>query len=177
MISLFIQKWLTTASTMSYVDVWIACYSLAIQIGTDLNLFSCFCILCFSTVVETPPHKMRKFIVYEENLIELFRKCPVCTRSCITHLRTVGTLLCVDQVCTHCEHQKTWTSQPYVTNIPAGNIQLSAAVIFSGASFVHVEKARHFSFTHPWNLCAGFSMTNCPLSLCLVLAGIQHIRN
>ncbi|XP_067290036.1 uncharacterized protein [Pseudorasbora parva] len=106
-----------------------------------------------STVVETPPHKMRKFIVYEENLIELFRKCPVCTRSCTTHLRTVGTLLCVDQVCTHCEHQKTWTSQPYVTNIPAGNIQLSAAVIFSGASFLLVEK-----FLQAFNI-AGISHT------------------
>ncbi|XP_026114078.1 uncharacterized protein LOC113092627 [Carassius auratus] len=93
-----------------------------------------------STVIATPPHIMRKFIVYEENLMDLFKNCPACSRHCAIKSRTVGTVLHVDQTCVHCEHHKQWASQPYVKNIPAGNLQLAAAVLFSGSSFLQVTK-------------------------------------
>ena len=33
-----------------------------------------------------------------------------------------------------------WTSQPMIGNIPAGNLHLSAAIYFSGASFAKMER-------------------------------------
>lgn len=100
--------------------------------------------VCCSTVIATPPHIMRKFIVYEENLMDLFKNCPACSRHCAIKSRTVGTVLHVDQTCVHCEHHKQWASQPYVKNIPAGNLQLAAAVLFCGSSFLQVTKVRFF---------------------------------
>ncbi|KAJ8362706.1 hypothetical protein SKAU_G00115370 [Synaphobranchus kaupii] len=89
---------------------------------------------------DTPSHKTRKFIVYEDNLMELFKKCPLCSRSCVLATRTLGTLLHVNQTCPYCEHSFSWNSQPYVNNIPAGNLQLSAAILFSGSSFAKTHK-------------------------------------
>ena len=45
-----------------------------------------------------------------------------------------GTFIAVKQHCSHCEHQKLWASQPYIKDTPAGNILLSAAILFSGAT-------------------------------------------
>ncbi|KAM4610015.1 uncharacterized protein ACJ7VT_013349 isoform 2-T2 [Polymixia lowei] len=50
------------------------------------------------SINETPPHKIKKYTVYEENLVELSKKCPDCESTCIVNSRTVGTLLHVEQV-------------------------------------------------------------------------------
>ncbi|KAJ8351919.1 hypothetical protein SKAU_G00233950 [Synaphobranchus kaupii] len=84
---------------------------------------------------------MKKYIVYEDNLMELFKRCPVCSRSCVLNTRTIGTLLHVEQKCTHCEYYYNWTSQPYINNIPAGNLHLAAAVLFTGSSFAKTHKS------------------------------------
>lgn len=36
--------------------------------------------------------------------------------------------------CSSCGHDREWESQPFMKNIPAGNILLSASILFAGAS-------------------------------------------
>ncbi|XP_067305463.1 uncharacterized protein [Pseudorasbora parva] len=86
------------------------------------------------------PHEVTKYIVYEDKLLELFKRCPVCTRSCVVSRTTIGTLLRVKQHCAHCHYARDWSSQPVVNNIPAGNLQLCAAVLFTGSSFCQISK-------------------------------------
>ncbi|XP_028291221.1 uncharacterized protein LOC114454733 isoform X3 [Gouania willdenowi] len=88
----------------------------------------------------TPPHKMKKYIVYESCIMELFASCPVCTWKCDVRTKTLGTFLSVYQRCPHCEFSKHWQSQPILGSTPAGNIHLSAAVYLSGASFMKTER-------------------------------------
>lgn len=95
---------------------------------------------CTSTPIQVPPYKQKKYIVHENQLLELFRTCPVCTRHCVTDTVTVGTLLQVKQHCPHCDYFKEWSSQPTVNSIPAGDLQLCAAVLFTGSSFRQISK-------------------------------------
>ncbi|CAM4685317.1 unnamed protein product [Leuciscus chuanchicus] len=53
---------------------------------------------------------------------------------------TIGTLLRVEQHCAYCEYSSDWSSQPMVNNIPAGNLQLCAAVLFTGSPFCQISK-------------------------------------
>lgn len=95
---------------------------------------------CTSIADGLPPHTVTKYIVNEDMLMELFKKCPVCTRSCNISKTVFGTLLQVNQSCPNCEYAHQWSSQPMVNNIPAGNLQLCAAVLFTGSSFVKISK-------------------------------------
>lgn len=133
-------------------------------------------VVCCSTVIATPPHIMKKFIVYEEKLMELFKNCPVCSRHCAIKSRTVGTVLHVDQACAHCEFHKVWTSQPYVNNIPAGNLQLAAAVLFTGSSFLQVTKVRFMYSLITCEICLliNFKIYIFNFYFGSVYAGIQH---
>nr|XP_020508068.1 uncharacterized protein LOC109997803 [Labrus bergylta] len=85
-------------------------------------------------------YSTRKYMVYEDNLKQLFRMCPTCTRTCHIETVVVGTFVSVTQVCSHCLHKKVWKSQPHIGSIPAGNLQLSAAVAFNGASYNQIHK-------------------------------------
>ncbi|XP_020508068.2 uncharacterized protein [Labrus bergylta] len=85
-------------------------------------------------------YSTRKYMVYEGNLKQLFRMCPTCTRTCHIETVVVGTFVSVTQVCSHCLHKKVWKSQPHIGSIPAGNLQLSAAVAFNGASYNQIHK-------------------------------------
>ncbi|KAK7929760.1 hypothetical protein WMY93_006445 [Mugilogobius chulae] len=89
---------------------------------------------------EVPPHKVKKYIVHEDKLMELFQTCPVCSRHCVVEKTTIGSLLRVKQHCSHCEFTNDWSSQPIVNGIPSGNLQLCAAVLFSGSSFCQISK-------------------------------------
>lgn len=99
-------------------------------------------VFTFRVLNEVLPHKVTKYIVYEDKLMELFRRCPVCTRSLVVSQTTIGTLLRVKQHCAYCEYSSDWSSQPMVNNIPAGNLQLCAAVLFTGSSFCQISKVR-----------------------------------
>lgn len=66
-------------------------------------------------------------------MLSLFSTCPSCSHKIDPKLFTVGTLLCVTQFCDSCEYQSKWRSQPFIKNIPAGNLLLSAAILFAGA--------------------------------------------
>nr|XP_054602063.1 uncharacterized protein LOC129164785 [Nothobranchius furzeri] len=95
---------------------------------------------CSSSFTEVHPQKDKKYIVHEKQLLGLFRRCPVCTGRCVVNTTTVGTLLRVTQRCSCCEHYNEWSSQPMVNSIPAGNLQLCAAVLFTGSSFSQISK-------------------------------------
>ena len=76
----------------------------------------------------------RKYLVFEDALLSLFRQCRNC-QSNKTKLTKVikGTFLEIKQMCNLCQHVFQWSSQPYIASIPAGNLLLSASILFSGA--------------------------------------------
>lgn len=82
----------------------------------------------------------RKFLVYERHLDELFTHCSVCSHSCRLIKRVIGTYVSVTQSCLSCNFTRCWTSQPMIGSLPAGNIHLSAALFFSGASISKAER-------------------------------------
>ena len=98
--------------------------------------------LCLFNRMESsnPVHKTPTYIVYENCLLELFEVCPVCRRVTDVQTRRVGTFLSVEQKCPHCQFYRKWNSQPLLGSTPVGNIQLSAAVYATGASFFKLEK-------------------------------------
>ncbi|XP_039662043.1 uncharacterized protein LOC120562391 isoform X1 [Perca fluviatilis] len=87
-----------------------------------------------------PPQASRKYLVYESCLMELFERCARCQRACAVTTTRLGTLVSVEQLCSHCESSRRWRSQPLVDQTPAGDVQLSAAVYLSGASFSTLHK-------------------------------------
>ncbi|XP_078123330.1 uncharacterized protein LOC144528551 isoform X1 [Sander vitreus] len=87
-----------------------------------------------------PTHNSKKYIVYENCIMELFNVCPVCTRACDVKTQRLGTFLSVKQRCLHCTFTRHWNSQPVLGSTPAGDLHLSAALYLSGASFTRIEK-------------------------------------
>lgn len=79
------------------------------------------------------PDQEAKYIVFESCLLALFMSCPLCNCKIEPNLRTVGTLVCVTQTCDECGYHTKWESQPMIKNVPAGNLLLSAAILFAGA--------------------------------------------
>jgi len=79
-------------------------------------------------------HKSKKFLVFEECLLSLFKNCKSCgsTKTSI-HTHTVGTLVTIKQECSICLNRFEWNSQPILKHGPAGNILLSASILFSGS--------------------------------------------
>lgn len=75
-----------------------------------------------------------KYIVFESNLLTLFRQCEECG-GINTSLKkiVIGTFLRLQQSCDECGHIRKCESQPFLSNIPAGNILMSASILYSGA--------------------------------------------
>lgn len=78
-----------------------------------------------------------KFIVFYSALLSLFNlfcfKCKA--NSPQVSMKKNGTLVTVQQYCSHCSSNFTWRSQPLVFGkYPAGNILLSFAILMAGAS-------------------------------------------
>uniref|UniRef100_A0A8C6TZN7 THAP-type domain-containing protein n=1 Tax=Neogobius melanostomus TaxID=47308 RepID=A0A8C6TZN7_9GOBI len=99
-------------------------------------------ILEASEVIDKEPTAMKdaKYIVFESSLREIFDNCPVCKHHCKVKRRKCGTLVSFTQKCPHCQYSRQWQSGPIIGSTPVGNIQLSAAVYFSGGSFVKVTR-------------------------------------
>ena len=75
-----------------------------------------------------PLHRSKKFSVYEDFLMVLFKKCQNCgDETTTTTTRVIGTFLMSSSIGQNVFTQ--WDSQ----DIPAGNILLSAASLFSGS--------------------------------------------
>ncbi|KAG1714000.1 hypothetical protein GQR58_001851 [Nymphon striatum] len=82
-----------------------------------------------------------KFSVFKSSLWELFATCPRCTEPCLVEKKArIGTKVVIRQKCldAKCGFHRDWSSQPSYTHnqgrIPAGNLQLSGAILFTGAS-------------------------------------------
>ena len=80
-----------------------------------------------------PPHKQRCFIVFKLALMLLFTLCSYC-RSRYTRVSktVIGSFLRITQSCSKCGYRFIWDSQPYIGSTPAGNILMSAAILYSG---------------------------------------------
>lgn len=81
----------------------------------------------------SPVHLMRKYIVFEDCLMSLFSKCCKCGASTEVTKSMIGSFLHVKQYCVTCAATFEWDSQPFIQNIPAGNILLSSSILFCGA--------------------------------------------
>ena len=81
------------------------------------------------------PEKEEKLIVFKSCLFRLLDTCPLCSGcSSVTESNVMGTFRSFNMKCSRCEHMRTRSNQPFVSGIPAGNLALSAAITFSGAS-------------------------------------------
>lgn len=92
-----------------------------------------FCGFFFRNDVHNPLEET-KFIVSKSKLMELFSACRRCHRhavDCVQHL--VGTMVKIVAECQFCGFSWQLCSQPYLGSIPAGNLGLSAGILFSGA--------------------------------------------
>lgn len=85
------------------------------------------------SATSTPAHLTKKYVVYEDCLLMLFKTCHSCGDATTVTKHTIGTFLRLKQICTHCSSTYEWNSQPFLQNIPAGNLLLSAAILFCGA--------------------------------------------
>ena len=86
---------------------------------------------------KVPLHKERTFIVFISSFMALLTwcHCPRCgCQDTSNQVTEVGTLLIMILICKSCMATSVWHSQPYCCNIPAGNILLSAAILFAGAT-------------------------------------------
>ena len=78
--------------------------------------------------------------MFKSSLLQLFTHCISCHDECngkVVYQK--GTFIAVKQSCSQCGHERVWTSQPRIKNTPAGNILLSASILYSGATFAKVQ--------------------------------------
>ncbi|XP_073710642.1 uncharacterized protein [Misgurnus anguillicaudatus] len=97
-------------------------------------------VLEASVVHEQTTYNVSKYIVFESCLRELFETCPLCKTKCEVQCRRMGTYVSFIQLCPRCSYYRKWESQPIIRSTPVGNLMLSAAIYFSGASFFQFQK-------------------------------------
>ncbi|XP_057182524.1 uncharacterized protein LOC130549346 isoform X2 [Triplophysa rosa] len=93
-----------------------------------------------SDIWQQTAYNVSKYIVFESCLRELFDTCPICKTKCDVHLRRMGTYVSYTQLCPKCSYYRKWESQPVIGSTPVGNLLVSAAIYFSGASYFKFEK-------------------------------------
>jgi solute carrier family 8 (sodium/calcium exchanger) len=101
------------------------------------NILSLTLTFVFSSSFSSGCHvEEEKFLVFKSCLWELFATCPKCSKPCLAEEKyRKGTKVMITQDCPDCEYKRDWSSQPsYLGDIPAGNLQLSGAILFTGAS-------------------------------------------
>ena len=86
---------------------------------------------------ERPPWRedycKKTYLVFESALLLLFSISFMCRSTYISIEKfTRGSFLCIRQICSHCSNTYIWESHPYVGKIPAGNIMISAAILYTG---------------------------------------------
>ncbi|XP_033121348.1 uncharacterized protein LOC117120412 [Anneissia japonica] len=80
------------------------------------------------------PADEKKYIVFEAQLLSLFTKCQSCnaeTKGKIVH--RIGTFIVIHKQCRICDYTKEWSSQSMVRDTPAGNMLMSASLLYSGS--------------------------------------------
>ena len=64
----------------------------------------------------------------------LFAVCKQCGSKAVKVQKVIlGSFLRIKQLCLSCNEKCVWDSQPMIRKIPAGNIRLSAAILYAGA--------------------------------------------
>jgi hypothetical protein len=84
------------------------------------------------------PDVQQKYIVFEDNLMKLFQFCPECQQPFEDVEKAFsGTLLTIKYTCLQ-GRANLWQSQPTLNGMSAGNLLLSAAILFSGSTYAKV---------------------------------------
>lgn len=81
-------------------------------------------------------HKEPKYIVFLSMLLQLLTwlRCPSCGSALFSkRARDWGTLLMLSISCYGCGVVTDWYSQSFIGSVPAGNMLLSASILFSGS--------------------------------------------
>ena len=87
----------------------------------------------YRQIAPVPVHQQKKYVIFEGALMELFDKCEKCGKGgTFVKKKVTGTFIRLKQTCNNCDHMREWDSQPFIKNIPAGNILLSASILFGG---------------------------------------------
>ena len=83
---------------------------------------------------DVPVEKQQTYLIFESSLLILFSICFMC-RSTYTSIEkvTIGSFLRIKQICHNCSNKYVWESQPFEGEIPAGNIMISAAILYTGS--------------------------------------------
>ncbi|XP_061879950.1 uncharacterized protein LOC133631796 isoform X2 [Entelurus aequoreus] len=92
---------------------------------------------CTHQMREEGCHKEPKYIIFESCLQSLVKwcHCPVCGSQDISpSWDSNGTQLTMTLQCASCDQRSSWSSQPNIGPYAAGNILLSAGILFAGAS-------------------------------------------
>ena len=79
----------------------------------------------------------KKYLVFESCLLQLLKRCCNYGREVELNTYVRGTLLTVKGTCTE-GHVLNWQSLPLVKDMGAGNLLLSAVILFSGLTFTRV---------------------------------------
>ena len=94
---------------------------------------------CFD-YTNTTPVREPKFLVFWTCLMSLFRFCFTCfQKTTITCVKTRGTLMTVTMTCPK-KHVHKWQSQPIINGMGAGNLLLSASILYSGNTFTRISE-------------------------------------
>lgn len=117
--------------------------------------------------------------------MKLFTSCQRCYAACRSFSAIRGTLLQVQTLCPN-DHCLVWRSQPLVHGKPAGNLLISAAILFAGGSptatikmFKHIKicmiSARTFFNYQRGYLVPAINMVNKYVTrLCAVVLASKH---
>ena len=85
--------------------------------------------------------------------MQLFNVCVVCKSTTNALIKfVIGSMVAAEQNCTLCNFSRVWRSQPYGGFFPAGNIQMSCAILFSGSLVPKI--LRMFSIFNIAHICA-----------------------
>ena len=94
---------------------------------------------CESCINVTNPQDDMIYLVFEQQLFELFMKCPQCGATVIEkEKRTQGTFLTVELGCTH-GHKYLWRSQPMLNRMAAEKLLVSSSILLSGATYTGIS--------------------------------------
>ena len=99
----------------------------------SLMVFTCYSLTYRLIGKKDPvaPQDEKKYIVFFSCLMELFAVCPNCTEPGTAEVtEVIGTQIYVTQKCPTCKFVCPWKSQPNNRRIPAGNLLLSAAILY-----------------------------------------------
>ena len=70
--------------------------------------------------------------MFRSHLLSRFTSCRSCDQLCTGEVaQQMGKFISIRQTCSHCGYIWLWNSQPFLKNISAGNILLSAGILFS----------------------------------------------